>query len=94
MTVMVKLRIRERFQLILGLIVRAPLLSLIERKCIYHIRLLLSSLMLLLLLLGIAILLRFAGLIHLSIKLKLVSSTLLLLKNVFGPYPKNLQQLL
>ena len=46
-----------------------------------------SSLMLLLLLLGIAVLLSFVGLVHLSVKGKLISSTLLL-KNVSGPYPK------
>ena len=67
----------------------APLLSLIERERIDHIRLLLlSSLMLLLFLLGIAVLLSFVGLVHLSVKGKLISSTLLLLKNVSGPYPK------
>ena len=67
----------------------APLLSLIEREHIDHIRLLLlSSLMLLLFLLGIAVLLSFVGLVHLSVKGKLISSTLLLLKNVSGPYPK------
>ena len=71
------------------LIVLAPLLSLIERERIDHIRLLLlSSLMLLLFLLGIAVLLSFVGLVHLSVKGKLISSTLLLLKNVSGPYPK------
>ena len=62
---------------------------LIERERIDHIRLLLlSSLMLLLFLLGIAVLLSFVGLVHLSVKGKLISSTLLLLKNVSGPYPK------
>ena len=67
----------------------ALLLSLIERERIDHIRLLLlSSLMLLLFLLGIAVLQSFVGLIHLSVKGKLISSTLLLLKNVSGPYPK------
>ena len=66
----------------------APLLSLIERERIDHIRLLLSSLMLLLFLLGIAVLLSFVGPVHLSVKGKLISSTLLLLKNVSGPYPK------
>ena len=44
--------------------------------------------MLLLFLLGIAVLLSFVGLVHLSVKGKLISSTLLLLKNVSGPYPK------
>ena len=68
---------------------RAPLLSLIERECIDHIKLLLSSLMLLLFLLGIAVLLSFVEPVHLSVKGKLISSTLLLLKNVSGPYPKN-----
>ena len=76
------------FLLILDLIVRAPLLSQIERECIDHIELLLlSSLMLLLFLLGIAVLLSFVGPVHLSLKGKLISSTLLL-KNVSGPYPK------
>ena len=71
------------------LIVRAPLLSRIERERIDHIKLLLlSSLLLLLFLLGIAILLNFVGPVHLSVKGKLISSTLLLLKNVSGPYPK------
>ena len=79
------------FSPILGLIVRAPLLSRIERERIDHIKLLiLSSLMLLLFLLGIAVLLRFVGPVHLSVKGKLISSTLLLLKNVSGPYTKNL----
>ena len=50
--------------------------------------LLLSSLMLLLFLLGIAVLPSFIGPVHLSVKGKLISSTLLLLKNVSGPYPK------
>ena len=74
----------------------APLLSLIERERIDHIRLLLlSALMLLLFLLGIAVLLSFVGLVHLSVKGRLISSTLLLLKNVSGPYPKEIfQQLL
>ena len=68
----------------------APLLSLIEREHIDHIKLLLlSSLMLLLFLLGIAVLLRFVGPIHLSVKGKLMSSTLLL-RNVSGPYPKKI----
>ena len=49
---------------------------------------LLSSLMLLLFLLGIAVLLSFIGSVHLSITGKLISSTVLLLKNVSGPYPK------
>ena len=72
-----------------GLIVRALLLSLIERERIDHIKpLLLSSLMLPLFLLGIAVLLSFVGPVHLSVKGKLISSTLLLLKNVSGPYPK------
>ena len=44
--------------------------------------------MLLLFLLGIAVLLNFVGPVHLSVKGKLISSTLLLLKNVSGPYPK------
>ena len=57
---------------------------LIEREHIDHITLLLlSSLMLLLFLLGIAVLLRFAAPIHLSIKGKLISSILLLLKKCF-----------
>ena len=43
--------------------------------------------MLLLFLLGIAVLLRFVGLVHLSVKGKLISLTLQL-KNVSGPYPK------
>ena len=68
---------------------RAPLLSRIERERIDHIKLLLlSSLMLLLFLLGIAVLLNFVGPVHLSVKGKLISSTLLLLKNVSSPYPK------
>ena len=46
------------------------------------------TLMLLIFLLGIAVLLRFVGPIHLSIKGKLISSTFLLLKNVSGLYPK------
>ena len=46
--------------------------------------------MLLLFLLGIAVLLSFEGLVHLSVKGKLISSTLLLLKNVSGPYPKKI----
>ena len=72
----------------LGLIVLAPLLSLIEREHIDHIRLLLlNSLMLLLFLLGIVVLLSFVEPVHLSVKGKLISSTLLLLKNVSGPYP-------
>ena len=71
------------------LIVRAPLLSQIERERIDHIKLLLlSSLMLLLFRLGIAVLLNFVGPVHLSVKGKLISSTLLLLKNVSGLYPK------
>ena len=44
--------------------------------------------MLLLFWLGIAVLLNFEGPVHLSVKGKLISSTLLLLKNVSGPYPK------
>ena len=44
--------------------------------------------MLLLFLPGIAVLPRFVGPVHLSVKGKLISSTLLLLKNVSGPYPK------
>ena len=60
------------FLLILGLIVRAPLLSPTERERIDHIKLLLlSSLMLHLLLLGIAVLLRFVGPVHLSVKRKI-----------------------
>ena len=44
--------------------------------------------MLLLFLLRIAVLLRFIGDVHLSVKEKLMCSTLLLLKkNVSGPYP-------
>ena len=70
------------------MIVRASLLSRIERERIDHIKLLLSSLMLLLFPLGIAVLLSFVGPVHLSVKGKLISSTLLLLKNVAGPYPK------
>ena len=71
------------------------LLSLMERERIDHIKfLLLSSLMLLLFLLGIAVLLSFVGPVHLSVKGKLISSTLLLLKNVSGLIQKNLQQLL
>ena len=74
---------------------RAPLLSRIERERTDHIKLLLlSSLMLPLFLLGIIVLLRFVGPVHLSVKGRLISSTLLLLKNVSSPYPKNLQQLL
>ena len=46
-----------------------------------------ASLMLLLFLLGIAVPLSFVGIVHLSVKGKLISSTLLL-KNVSGPYPK------
>ena len=61
----------------------------IEMERIDYIKLLiLSSLMLLLFLLGIAVLLSFVGPVHLSVKGKLISSTLLLLKNVSGPYPK------
>ena len=75
--------------LILGLIVCAPLLSWIERECIDHIKLLLlSSLMILLFLLGIAVLLFFVGPVHLSVKGKLITSTLLLLTNASGSYPK------
>ena len=44
--------------------------------------------MLLLCLLRIIVLLRFARLGHLSVKGKLISLTLLLLKNVSGPYPQ------
>ena len=70
---------------------RAPLLSRIERELIDHIKLLLlSSLTLLIFLLGIAVLLRFVGPVHLSIKGKLISSTLLQLKNVSGPYLKKI----
>ena len=73
------------------MIVRASLLFRIERERIDHIKLLLlSSLMLLLFLLGIAVLLRFVGPVHLSVKGKLISLTLLLLKNVPGPYPKKI----
>ena len=65
-----------------------PSISWIERENIDCIKLLLlSSLMLLLFLLVIAVLLRIVGPIHLSVKGKLISSTLLL-KNVSGPYPK------
>ena len=46
--------------------------------------------MLLLFLLGFTVLLRFVEPIHLSIKGQLISSTLLLLKNVSGPYPKKI----
>ena len=54
----------------------APLLSQIERERIDHIKLLLlGSLMLLLFLLGIAVLLRFVGPVHLSIKLRLINSS-------------------
>ena len=68
---------------------RAPLLSQIESEHIDHIKLLLlSSLMLLLFRLGITVLLNFVGPVHLFVKGKLISSTLLLLKNVSGPYPK------
>ena len=67
----------------------APLLSQIERERIDHIKLLLlSSLMLLLFRLGIAVLLNFVGPVHLSVRERLISSTLLLLKNVSDPYPK------
>ena len=66
----------------------APMLSLIERERIDHIKLLLlSSLMLLLFLLGIAVLLRFLGPVHLSVNGKLISSTLLL-KHVFWSLSK------
>ena len=65
-----------------------PLLSWIEREHIDHIKLLLlSSLMLLLFLLGITVLLRFVGSIHLYVKGKLVGLTILL-KSGFDPYPK------
>ena len=68
---------------------RAPVLSRIEREHIDYIKLLLlSSLILLLFLLGIAVLLRCIGSVHLSVRGKLISSTLFLLKNVYGPYPK------
>ena len=68
---------------------RAPLPSRIEREQIDHIKLLLlSSLMLLLFLLEITVLLRIVAPVHLSVKGKLISSSLLLLKNVPGPYPK------
>ena len=77
------------FLLILGLIVLAPLLSRIEKEYIDHIKLLLlSSLMLLLFLLGITILLRFIGLVHLSVKGGLIGLTLLLMNNISGPYQK------
>ena len=67
----------------------APLLSRIERERIDRIKLLLLSLlMLLLFLLGIAVLLKFVGPVHLTVKGKLISSTLLLLRNVSSPYPK------
>ena len=46
--------------------------------------------MLVLFLLGITVLLRFVGSAHLSVKGKLISSTLLLLENVSGPYPKKI----
>ena len=68
----------------------APLLSWIERERIDRIKLFLSSHMLLLFLLGITVLLRFVGSVHLSMKLRLISSTLLLLKNVSGLYPKKI----
>ena len=69
----------------------APLLSRIEREHIDHTKLLLlSSLILLLYLLGIAVLLSFVGPVHLSVKGKLISSTLLLLKNVSDSYPKKI----
>ena len=66
--------------LILGLIIRAPLLSQIERECVNHIKLLLSSRMLLVFLLGFAV--------HLYLKGKLISSTFLLLKNVCSLFKK------
>ena len=63
-----------------------------DREGAHHIKLLLlSSLMLPLFLLGIAVLLSFVGLVHLSVIGKLISSTLLLLKNVSGPYPKKIK---
>ena len=69
----------------------APLLSRIEREHINHIKLLLlSSLMVLLFLLGIAVLLSFVGPVHLSVNRKLIRSTLLLMKNASGPYPKKI----
>ena len=69
----------------------ALLLSLIERESIGNIKLLLlKSLMLVLFLLGIAVLLSFVGPVHLSIKGKLISSTLLLLKNVFWSLSKKI----
>ena len=69
----------------------ASLLSRVERERIDHIKLLLlSSLMLLLFLLRITVLLSFVRPIHLSVKEKLISSTLLLLKNVSSPYPKKI----
>ena len=62
----------------------APLLSRIEREHIDRIKLLLlSSLMLLLFLLGIAVLQKCVGPVHLSVKGKLISSTLLLLRKCF-----------
>ena len=67
----------------------APLLFRVERECIGHIKLLLlNSLMLLLFLIAISVLLRFVGSVHLSVKGKLIGLTLLLLKNVVGPYRK------
>ena len=47
-----------------------------------------ESLTVILFLLGITVLLSFVGPVHLSVKGRLISSTLLLLKNVSGPYPK------
>ena len=80
--------------LILGLIVLAPLLSWKEKECNGLIKLLLlSTPMLLLFLLGITVLLRFVGPFHFSAKGNLIGLTFLL-KNVSGPYPTNLQQLL
>ena len=38
--------------------------------------------------LGIEVLLKFVGSVHLSTKGKMIGSTLLLLKSVSGPYPK------
>ena len=65
------------------------MLSQTEREHIDQIKLiLLRLLMLLLFLLGIAVLLRFIGPVHLSVKGKLISSTLLLLKKCFWSLSK------
>ena len=70
----------------------APLLSRIERECIDSIKLLLlsSPMLPLFLLVGITVLRRFVGPVHLSIRGKLISSTLLLLKIVSCPYAKKI----